>query len=123
MAGRLVHVELPAQDDRRAIEFWSNLFGWEWNTEEMPGLSYHMTQAGGDPVAAVYASEQAGGGPIIYFSSEDIDGHVARVRELGGRADDKQPIPGVGWFARCHDTEGNPFSLFQADEAVAPPAD
>jgi predicted enzyme related to lactoylglutathione lyase len=62
------------------------------------------------------------GGPIIYFGSDDIDADLAKVRELGGEADDKQPIPSVGWFARCKDTEGNPFSLFQSDESVAPPA-
>ena len=120
MPGRLVHFELPAQDDGRAKEFWSGLFGWDWNTTEMPGLSYHMAQVGGDPVAAVYTSEQAGGGAIIYFDTEDIDGAVASVRDLGGQADDKQPIPGVGWFARCHDPEGNAFSLFQGDESAAP---
>jgi predicted enzyme related to lactoylglutathione lyase len=40
------------------------------------------------------------------------------VRELGGSADEEQPIPAIGWFARCVDTEGNPFSLFQADESA-----
>ena len=119
MAGRLVHFELPAEDDRRATRFWSELFGWEWNTAEMPGLAYHMTQAGGEPAGAVYASEeQAGQGPIVYFDTDDIDGSVRRVRELGGEADEKQPIPSVGWFARCRDSEGNRFSLFQGDESA-----
>jgi predicted enzyme related to lactoylglutathione lyase len=43
------------------------------------------------------------------------------VRKLGGEAENKEPIPHVGWFARCKDTEGNPFSLFQSDESVAAP--
>jgi predicted enzyme related to lactoylglutathione lyase len=43
------------------------------------------------------------------------------VREAGGEAEDKQPIPGVGWFTRCKDTEGNPFGLFQTDESVQMP--
>ncbi len=30
-----------------------------------------------------------------------------------------QPIPHVGWFARCTDTEGNDFSLFQRDDSVS----
>jgi predicted enzyme related to lactoylglutathione lyase len=43
------------------------------------------------------------------------------VRELGGEVLlEKQPIPGVGWFARFRDTEGNKFSLFESDESVAP---
>ena len=28
------------------------------------------------------------------------------------------PIPHVGWFARCSDTEGNSFSLYQSDESA-----
>ena len=121
MAGRLVHWEMPAEDDKRATEFYGRLFGWEWNTVDMPGLAYHMTQAGGEPGGAVYSSQGGQRGPIVYFDTDDIDAHVARARELGGDAEDKQPIPGVGWFARCTDTEGNPFSLFQSDESVAPP--
>jgi predicted enzyme related to lactoylglutathione lyase len=117
MAGKLVHFEIPAQDDGRATKFYGDLFAWEWNTADMPGLAYHMTQAG-DVGGAVYKGESAGGGPIVYFDAEDIDATVARVRELGGDAEDKQPIPGIGWFARCHDTEGNGFSLFQSDESV-----
>jgi predicted enzyme related to lactoylglutathione lyase len=40
------------------------------------------------------------------------------VRELGGTADDKQPIPSIGWYSHCMDTEGNTFGLFQSDESV-----
>ena len=122
MAGKLVHFEIPAQDDNRATKFYGDLFGWQWNTQEMPGLAYHMTQAG-EVGGGLYADdERAGSGPLVYFDAEDIDATVARVRELGGEAEDKQPIPGVGWFARCQDTEGNAFSLFQGDESVAPPS-
>ena len=32
----------------------------------------------------------------------------------GGTAGDKMPIPHVGWFTHCKDTEGNDFSLFQS---------
>ena len=42
------------------------------------------------------------------------------MRELGGEAEDKTPIPHVGWFSHCTDTEGIAFSLFQSDESVQP---
>ena len=120
MAGRLGHIELPAQDDERGKRFWGSLFGWEFQDAGIPEMRYHLTQIG-DVGGAVFASENAGSGPIVYFTSDDIDSDVARVRELGGQGDDKQPIPGIGWFARCHDTEGNPFSLFEGDESVPHP--
>ena len=40
------------------------------------------------------------------------------MREGGGTAEDKIPIPHVGWFTSCQDTEGNSFSLFQSDESA-----
>jgi len=45
--------------------------------------------------------------------------YALRVGELGGTADDKQPVPTHGWFAGCKDTEGNAFSLWQGDENAA----
>jgi predicted enzyme related to lactoylglutathione lyase len=61
------------------------------------------------------------GGTTIYLGSDDIDGDLAKVRELGGEAEEKQAIPSIGWFARCKDSEGNDFSLFQSDESVPVP--
>lgn len=31
MPGRLVHFELPADDTKRAMEFWGGLFGWKFS--------------------------------------------------------------------------------------------
>ena len=61
----------------------------------------------------------AGSGLIVYFDTDDIEASVAKVRELGGTADDKQPVPTHGWFAACKDTEGTSFSLWQGDESAA----
>jgi uncharacterized protein len=117
MAGRLVHFEMPAQDAARAKDFYSSLFGWSFQSWDGP-VEYHMTEAGGEPGGAVYPSQAGEQGPIVYFDADDVDATVARVRELGGEAEDKQPIPGVGWYARCRDPEGNPFSLYNSDESV-----
>jgi predicted enzyme related to lactoylglutathione lyase len=112
MAGRIVHVELPARDTARATEFWSSLMGWQF--EPMGGpFEYHMFQ--GEPGGAVYPSQSGERGPVVYYGTEDIDADVARIRELGGQAEDKQPVPTHGWFASCVDTEGNHFSLWQND--------
>ncbi len=73
----------------------------------------HRRGSGG----AVYPAEESG--TKVYFDTDDIDASIAKVRDGGGTADDKQPIPHVGWFAHCKDTEGNTFSLFQSDESVA----
>ena len=120
MPGKLVWFEMPARDASRAKQFYESMFGWQFRDAEMPGMEYHMFD--GEPGGAVYPTQAGENGPVVYFDSDDIDADVARVRELGGQAEEKMPIPGVGWFARCTDTEGNPFSLFQSDGPVAPAA-
>ena len=119
MGKRVVHVEFPAQDAGRARSFWEGVGGWSIQDAGMPGIEYLMWQEG-DQGGAVYAMQERSG-TTIYLGSDDIDGDLAKVQQLGGEAEGKQPIPHVGWFARCKDTEGNEFSLFQSDESVPMP--
>jgi uncharacterized protein len=118
MPGKLVHFELPAHDAARAKEFWGGLFGWSFNDPGMAGIEYWLVRTGDDQGGAIYASDGTARGPIVYFDTDDIDLSLQKVRDLGGRAEDKAAIPRIGWFARCTDTEGNDFSLFQGDDSV-----
>lgn len=119
MAGEIVHFEVPAADADRASGFWGGLFGWNIGASAMEGFDYRMFQVNDKLGGAVMPSDKAGTGVIIYYDTDDIDASVAKVRELGGTADDKQPVPTHGWFAACKDTEGNPFSLWQGDSNAA----
>jgi predicted enzyme related to lactoylglutathione lyase len=119
MGKRVVHVEFPAQNIERGKTFWEGVGEWSLNDAGMPGIQYLMFQEG-DQGGAVFSMEGSSG-TTIYLGSNDIDADLAKVRELGGEAEDKQPIPGIGWFARCKDSEGNEFSLFQNDENAPAP--
>jgi predicted enzyme related to lactoylglutathione lyase len=55
----------------------------------------------------------------VYLGVDDIDASLAQVRELGGEAEEKMPVPGMGWFAACKDPEGNAFSFWQTDSAAS----
>jgi len=112
----IVHFELPADDVARAKGFWQGVFGWTFGGGE-GGFEYYMTQ-GEEPVGAIYPAQDGERGPVVYMATDDIDATLGNVAEAGGTAGEKQPIPGIGWFARCQDTEGNSFSLFQGDESV-----
>jgi uncharacterized protein len=118
MPGKLVHFEVPAKDTQRAKTFWGGVFGWDFGDSAVPEMEYYMVRTGEDQGGAVFPSDKAGDGLTVYFDTDDIDGSIAKVRDLGGKADDKNPIPGVGWFAHCGDPDGNVFSLFQSDESV-----
>jgi len=119
MAGKIVHFELPSADADRASGFWSGLFGWEIGGSAMEGFDYRMFQVSDEQGGAVMPSDEAGTGPIVYFDTDDVEASIAKVRELGGDAKDKTPVPTYGWFAVCKDTEGNSFCLWQSDESAA----
>jgi predicted enzyme related to lactoylglutathione lyase len=112
MAGKPVHFEIPASDTSRAREFYGNLFGWEWQTMEGP-VEYHMTRTSEDTGGAIFPGDPGAVRP--YFDVEDINAGVARAKELGGKMDDPQPVPTMGWFATGSDPEGNPIGLWQTD--------
>ena len=118
MAGKVVHVEIGAADTDRAQGFWSGVFGWEVGPPMSPEMDYRMFQSAEDQGGAILASDEPGN-ITVYFDTDDIDASLAKVRELGGQAGDKTPVPGHGWFAACRDTEGNAFSLWQGDAAAS----
>jgi predicted enzyme related to lactoylglutathione lyase len=118
MAGKVVHVEIGAADTDRAQGFWSGVFGWQVGPPMSPEMDYRMFQSADDQGGAIVATEQQGN-LTVYLDTEDIDASTAKVREFGGEAGDKVPVPGHGWFAPCKDTEGNAFSLWQGDESAA----
>jgi uncharacterized protein len=122
MPGKIVHFELPAADADRASGFWNGLFGWGLGASAMPDFDYRMAQVSDDQAVAVFPSDKAGTGLIVYLETDDIEASIAKARSLGGEAEDKSSVPGHGWFAACKDTEGNTFSLWQPDETAAPPA-
>jgi uncharacterized protein len=116
---KIVHFEVPAEDTGRAKEFWGSLFGLQFQTYEGP-VEYHMFQNDDQTGGGIYPKQQGEKGLITYFNVEDIDAARTKVEELGGKAEDKAPVPGMGWYARAEDTEGNEFSLWQSDENAPP---
>ena len=109
MSSSVVWFELPAADSDRARDFYARLFGWSF--ERFGDEDYHMTyDAGG----AVYGASGENG-LLAYFGVDDVDAAIARVRELGGEAGEKQEVPSVGQYAHCSDLDGNRFGLYRQE--------
>jgi uncharacterized protein len=113
---KIVHFEIPSEDTGRAKEFWGGLFGYEFQSMEGP-VEYHMFQTGENEGGGITAREGEAG-LVTYFAVDDIDASRQKIEQLGGSVDDKQPVPGMGWFAHAKDTEGNKFSVWQRDESA-----
>ena len=49
--------------------------------------------------------------------NETVDEFAKKIQSNGGKVIvPKMPIPGVGYFAQCLDTEGNIFGIIQMDQ-------
>jgi predicted enzyme related to lactoylglutathione lyase len=118
MPTQMVHIEIPADDTGKAREFYGGLFGWEFN--EFPGSpsEYHLFRITDNSGGAISNMEPGKKATRTYFDVDDIRAGAARVKELGGEADEAMPVPTMGWFVTCRDPHGNDFGLWQTDASA-----
>jgi predicted enzyme related to lactoylglutathione lyase len=119
MHGQISQVEIPADDTGKALDFYSTVFGWSF--EAMPGgpFEYHVARTGETGGVAITNMEPGKHGSRPYFDVDDVDASAAKVRELGGEASERHPVPNMGWFVTCTDPHGNEFGLWQTDSSAA----
>lgn len=100
-------IEFPADDPERALRFWRGVLGVElaprgedagqgWESDG-DGLRLGLHERGTGPGDT---------GSLPYFTVEDMEATVERVKELGGSV----IHPGERWSI-CRDSEGSPFAL------------
>lgn len=125
---RVVHFEVHAENPDRAAQFYSELFGWQFQKWAGP-IEYWMimTGEGNEGInGGLIRRHGAGpppGQPLNAFSCTvdvaDLDASLAKSLTLGATvALPKMAVPGVGWLAYIHDTEGNVLGMMQNDPAA-----
>ncbi|HKC78598.1 MAG TPA: VOC family protein [Nitrosopumilaceae archaeon] len=117
---RIVHFDVPADDPVRAQKFYSEIFGWKFDKWNGP-MEYWMTITGDDKQPGINGGlskrmpGQAGITNTIDVSS--VDEFSKKIQSKDGKIiAPKMPIPGVGYFSQCMDTEGNVFGIIQFDK-------
>lgn len=121
---RVVHFEIHADDPERAVSFYKNVFDWKVEKWEGP-MDYWLLSTGKDEPGidgAIMRREQpltGNDGFVAYICTigvDSLDEFTEKVTSNGGQIiTPRSPIPGVGWFAECKDTEGNVFGIMQND--------
>jgi predicted enzyme related to lactoylglutathione lyase len=124
MPNRIVHFEIEAADRERAKNFYSQAFGWQMQQmgEDMGNYVVVIT---GDPKepgginGGIFPTPPNASKELNAYSCvvgvDDIDQAIQKVKSAGGELlGDKMPIPTIGTFIRCKDTEGNIFTMLQA---------
>ena len=115
----IVHFEIPVDDIQRARKFYSELFGWEIKDSGMPGTEYFSVMTTGEnPVHGGMMKRQQPQQQISpYIDIPSVDDYEAKIKELGGTIlMAKSPVPGMGYFAMCMDTEGNVFGIWEENK-------
>ena len=122
MKHTIVHFEIPADDLERGKAFYGKLFGWKFSNP--PGYDNYWTVDMAEGEAshgiAMMGRQSPEHLPTNYIDVESVAKYQTRVQELGGKVLMPQsPVPGMGWFAVCQDTEGNVFGLWETDASAA----
>ena len=119
---RVEHFDICADDPERAINFYSDVFGWKIEKWEGP-TEYWLVTTGPDDQAGINGGISKRQDPaqsmINTIGIVSLDEFVEKVPAAGGKiVAPKTAIPGVGYFALCQDTEGNNFGLMEEDPSA-----
>ena len=115
-ASSIVWFEIPADNPERAKKFYGSLFGW--NIKLFPGMTeyWHIDTGGGDdaPDGGMMVRKHSEQPITNYVSVKSVTKSMAKVEKLGGKVCmSKTPVPQMGYFAICQDTEHNTFALWE----------
>jgi len=114
---RVVHFELAAANPERAIKFYQEVFGWEFQKWE-GDFDYWLIMTG-DPKqpgidGGLVRRENPWDVSRTVVDVPSLDDAIAKITGNGGSVvQGKSEIAGVGYFAVCKDPEGNIFGLME----------
>jgi uncharacterized protein len=118
MQNPVISFEIPVSDIDRAIRFYENVFGYEFEramvdgnemawfpmAEDKPGISGALAK--GDSYRPSIE------GTLVYFRTDNIDDTLAKADSNGGKTLYPKTLVGeLGWVAEFEDSEGNRIAL------------
>jgi predicted enzyme related to lactoylglutathione lyase len=110
--------ELATRDVPRAKKFYTELFGWTAQTQDMGNMEYTTFRNGERPAGGLMEIAKEWG-PVPphwapYFAVADTDRTVEKAKELGGEVlMPPMDIPEIGRFAALRDPQGAVFDVIR----------
>jgi uncharacterized protein len=116
--------ELATPDTAKSGDFYTGLFGWGKNVQQMGPMTYTSFMNGDRPAGGMYKpTPEMGEIPpnwLVYFAVDDADAKLKKANELGAKTIvPPMDIPGTGRFAVVQDPQGAVFGIIKLD---TPPA-
>lgn len=115
--------ELATKDTGKAAAFYSQLFGWTTNSQEMPSGITYTTFLNGEQYNAgmMQITEDWGDVPpnwMVYFAVESCDSVTEASQSLGGNTImPPTDIPDMGRFSVLQDPQGAAFAIMEFAQA------
>ncbi len=121
MANSFVHMELSSTDIDKSKTFYSKLFDWKLEDNDMGGgMIYTMIKAGEGPGGGMM-KQHIPGAPsawLSYVLVDEIKAATQKAKSLGASVmKDVTEVPGMGWFSIITDPTGAPLGLWEAKKA------
>lgn len=111
--------ELYVSDFEKAKEFYSALFGWQFNKSTTLGNPYYwIINTGEGSVSGGLMKktepQHSGQAVVLYAETEDIDGTLKKAETLGGKTVKAKTLISdkAGYFALFLDIDGNTMGLW-----------
>jgi hypothetical protein len=109
--GSICWTELATRDTGKAARFYSGLFDWGQEQQDMGAMKYTMYMNAGQPAAGMLEmTAEFGSAPpywMPYFAVEDCERSVESCKNLGGQMlVPPTDVPNIGRFAVLQDPTG-----------------
>jgi predicted enzyme related to lactoylglutathione lyase len=120
--GKFGWYELMTSDTQAAAKFYSSVVGWTTKDVGNADMSYTTFNVGEYGVAGMLSLPQHTGW-IGYIHVDDVDAHVTKIVEAGGKVwKPATDVPGMLRFAVMSDPQGAGFVVFTSNPAMPSPA-
>jgi predicted enzyme related to lactoylglutathione lyase len=119
MANPFAHVELMTGDVDTARKFYSEIFDWNFEENQMEGGVYWLIDTGIEPKGGIMALPEPDVPPhwLVYTKVDDVAAKLVKVVELGGTiVVDNTPIPDMGSFGIFQDPTGGVMAIWEEPE-------
>lgn len=114
MANPFVHLELNTPDLSKAKAFYSALFGWQFQDNDMGPMIYSTFKPDEGPGGGITSMPGGHHGWLAYVGVKDIEESTGKARSLGATIVlGPQEIPNIGWMTIMTDPTGCTIAIFQ----------
>ncbi len=121
MPNPFVHLELCTSDTKKAKDFYSDLFGWQFSDTDMGNMIYSTFKPSSGPGGGIFSMPNMPTAWLVYVGVEDIHASTEKAKSLGATiCNGPMEIPNVGWMTMLTDPTGATIAMFQPNPSHKP---